>query len=136
MREKVQNKKKAGHWHDQHGGTKIYGLVAILTVFLLIHAGWNYLPVVYQSESFKGEMHNVIVQVIATPHGTNELLAEKLKKRMRVVASENGVPGNALIEITEVGGTLKARVRFTRPVDILPFGLYRYQYQFDNTSTS
>jgi hypothetical protein len=135
MKERVKFKMRAKSYRSQHGGTKIYGLVAILAVFLLIHAGWNYLPVVYQSESFKGEMHNTIVQVIATPHGANEPLAEKLKKRLRVVANENNVPGTALIEVTEAGHSLKARVRFVRQVDLLPFGLYRYQYQFDNTAT-
>jgi hypothetical protein len=135
MKERVKNKMKAKSYRGQQGGTKVYALVALLVLFSLIHAGWNYIPAAYQSESFKSEMHNIIVQVQAAPHGTSEPLTDKLKKRLRMVASENGVPGNALIEVTEAGSNMKARVKFTRQVDILPFGLYKYQYQFDNTAT-
>jgi hypothetical protein len=135
MKERVKNKMKAKSYRDQQGGTKLYALVAIVALFLLGHAAWNYIPVAYQVESFKEQMHNTILQVLASPHGANEPLGEKLKKRMRVVANENSVPGNAVIEVSEAGNGLKARVRFTRQVDLLPFGLYKYQFQFDNTAS-
>ena len=121
-------------YKGQLGGTKIYALAALLVLFLLGHAGWNYLPVVYQCENFKSELQSATVRVVSMPHGTNERLADKLKKQIRVAGNENGVPQNALIEITEANNSLKARVRFIRDVDLLPFGLYKYHYEFDSTS--
>jgi len=113
----------------------MYAIVALLVLFLLGHAGYNYLPAVYQTENFKSEMKSATMRVLALPHG-QESLADKLKKQIRVAGNENGVPGNALIEVTEVNNSLKAHVRFTREIDILPFGLYRYQYLFDNTAVA
>jgi len=134
MKERVKNNMKAKCARNEQGGSKIYALVGIVGLFLLGHAAWNYVPAAYQIESFRSEIHNTILQVSASPHGTNEPLSDKLKKRLRIVANENGVPANALIEVSEAGNKLKAHVRYTRQIDLLPFGFYRYQYQFDNTT--
>jgi len=134
MKNESKTKMRSKSYQDQRGGTKMYALVALLVLFLLVHAGWNYLPAIYQCEAFKTEMQTAAVQVISTPHGLNEPLADKLKKRLRLAANDNGVPANALIEVTEAGGILKAHVRFTREINLLPFGLYKYHYQFDNTA--
>jgi hypothetical protein len=119
----------------QLGGTKAYALVAILVLFLLVHAGYNYLPVVYQYENFKSEMKGATMRVLTMPHGA-ESLSDKLKKQIRLAGNENGVPANAVIEVTEVNNSLKARVKFMKEVNLLPFGLYRYRYEFDNTSVA
>jgi hypothetical protein len=119
----------------QLGGTKIYAIVALLVLFLLGHAGYNYLPAVYQLENFKSEMKSATMRVLSIPHGA-ESLSDKLKKQIRIAGNENGVPASALIEVTEVNNSLKAHVRFTREINLLPFGLYRYQYVFDNTSVA
>jgi hypothetical protein len=133
---KKQEKNFISELHDDElGGTKIYGIVALVVVAMVIHAGVNYLPAVYQCESFKSEMHSATMRVLAMPHG-QESLADKLKKQIRAAGNDNGVPPNATIEVTEGGNSLKARVKFIREVNILPFGLYKYQMQFDNTATA
>lgn len=134
MKKRVENRMRSKSFHNQQGGTKIYALVALLVVFLLIHAGWNYLPAIYQCENFKSEMQTAAIQIVSMPRSTSDPLANKLKKRLRLVGNDNGVPPNALIEVTEANGTLKAHVRFVREIHLLPFGLYKYQYQFDNTA--
>jgi hypothetical protein len=133
MKARSEIKKIAG-FHGEEGGTKAFALVALTLVFLAGYAGWNYLPAIYQVESFKAEMPNTIMQVMALPHGTDEPLANKVKMRLRTLGNDNGVPANALIEVTESGRSIKAHVKFTREVNILPFGIYKYQYQFDNTA--
>jgi len=127
--------KKNGFHRDEIGGTKLYGLVALAVLFLLVHAGYNYLPVVYQLENFKSEMKGATMRVLTMPHGA-ESLADKLKKQIRLAGNDNGVPANAVIEVTEVNNSLKAHVRFTKEVNLLPFGLFRYRYEFDNTSVA
>jgi hypothetical protein len=133
MKSESKIKMRSKSFENQQGGTKLYALVAIVALGLLIHAGWNYLPAAYQCESFKTEMHTATVQVLAMPHGA-EALSDKLKKRIRIAGNENGVPANAIIEVTEANNSIKAHVRFTREINLLPFGLYKYQYQFDNTA--
>src|SRR5882757_5329649 len=120
---------------NQLGGTKMYAIVALVVLFVMVHAGYNYLPAIYQCENFKSEMKSATMRVLAMPHG-QESLADKLKKQIRTAGNENGVPANAVIEVTETNNSLKAHVRFIREVDILPFGLYRYHYQFDDTATA
>jgi hypothetical protein len=131
-----ENRMKKPEFHQgQLGGTKMYAIVAILVLFLLGHAGYNYLPVVYQFENFKSEMKGATMRVLTMPHGA-ESLSDKLKKQIRLAGNENGVPANAVIEVTELNNSLKAHVRFTKEVSLLPFGLYRYRYEFDNTSVA
>ena len=135
MKAILENKLKADSFRGQEGNTKVFALVFATIIGLAIYAGWNYLPAVYQIESFKAEMPNTLMQVMALPRGTNEPMADKVKKRLRTLANDNGVPANALIEVTESNNSIKAHVKFVREVNILPFGIYKYQYQFDNTAS-
>jgi hypothetical protein len=135
MNKQENRVKKTGFHGDEIGGTKLYALVALTVLFLLGHAGYNYLPIVYQYENFKSEMKGATMRVLTMPHGA-ESLSDKLKKQIRLAANENGVPGNAVIEVTELNNSLKAHVKFTKEINLLPFGLFRYRYEFDNTSVA
>jgi hypothetical protein len=135
MKKIVVNSLNPGSSGNQLGGTKIYAIVALLVLFLMGHAGYQYLPAVYQSENFKAEMKSATMRVLAMPHGA-ESLSDKLKKQLRIAGNENGVPQTAVIEVTEANNSLKAHVRFTREIPLLPFGLYKYQYQFDNIAVA
>jgi len=132
---KQENRVKATFHQNQIGGTKVYALVAISFLFLLGHAGYNYFPAIYSLENYKSEMKSATMRVLALPKG-QESLSDKLKKQLRVAGNENGVPPNAVIEVTEQNNSLRARVRFTREISLLPFGLYKYRYEFDNTSVA
>jgi hypothetical protein len=43
----------------------------------------------------------------------------------------NNVPADAAVEIKAVQGVVQAHVAYTKPVKILPFGLYTYTYSFN-----
>ncbi len=75
-----------------------------------------------------------VVQGVALP-GANVTIVDSVKDKVLRAAANNNVPKNALIEVKQVGSATQARVKYTKQVDILPFGIYRYDYQFDKTAS-
>lgn len=110
-------------------------LLFVLTVLILIgHAGINYVPVAYAGESLKQDMQTAVVQGLATPQkfGTpQQFVKDKIERA--IVA--NDVPKDAYLEVKQNGKTLQARVYYTKSINILPFGIYKYNYVFDQTVT-
>ncbi len=105
----------------------------MLVLFLLAHAGYNYIPVAYDGESFKQEMQTAVVQGLALPNGGKPI--ETTKARILRAAAQSNVPADAFIEVKQVKTVVQARVAYSKQVEILPFGLYTYDYEFDNTAT-
>jgi hypothetical protein len=110
-------------------------LVAVLTMFFLIgNAGYNLLPVVYQGASFKQEMQTAVVNGVSMPvinKSAVDVVREKLAGQIRA----NGIPTNAWVQVKQLNNVVQARVAYTQPVNVLPFGLYTYNYKFDFTAT-
>ncbi len=102
-------------------------------LILLAHAGYNYVPVAYDGESFKQEMQTAVVQGLALPNGGKPV--ETTKARLLRVAAQGNIPENAFIEVKMVKTVLEAHVAYSKQVNILPFGLFTYTYQFDHTAT-
>ncbi len=117
-------------------GSAMFKLIAILVVLFLIgHAGWNYIPVAYNCESFKQRMNEMTLNAYAAAN-LPESQPESVKTRMRRIANDYDVPADAFFKVDRGdNGTLKAQVYFKRQVDMLPFGLYRYTYEFNHTAT-
>ena len=47
---------------------------------------------------------------------------------------EYNIPDDAVVEIGPVNGVVEAHVQYQRPVNLLPFGMYKYTYNFDYTA--
>lgn len=110
-------------------------LLMVLTVLILIgYAGINYVPVAYSAESFKQDMQTAVVQGLATPTKAGKPTDFVKDKITRAIAA-NDVPKDAYIEVKQNGKELRARVYYTQTVNILPFGIYKYNYVFDHTAT-
>lgn len=110
-------------------------LLIVLTVLILIgHAGINYVPVAYSAESFKQDMQTAVVQGLATPSKAGKP-ADFVKDKIARAINANDVPKDAYVEVKQNGKTLQARVYYTQTVNILPFGIYKYNYVFDHTAT-
>jgi hypothetical protein len=119
---------------NEVGGAKISLLVVVVVLGSLIHAGYHYLPVVYQAESFKTEMHTAQVQLQASPWGQGTP-ADRLKTKLRKLGNEYGVPADAEIVTSQSpGGGITARVTYNKEVPILPFGIYTLDYTFDSAA--
>lgn len=108
--------------------------VAFLAVLLLAgHAAFNYVPVAYSAESLRTDMQTAVVQGLALPGKLNPV--ENVKARIQQAIQRNEIPADALVEVRQKGNIITAHVVYQKPVKILPFGIYVYNYQFDHTAT-
>jgi hypothetical protein len=118
----------------ERGGAGVKLTMVLIVLFLLAHAGYNYIPVAYDGENLKQEMQTAVIQGVAMP-GSNLTAVEVIKNKIYRAAANNNIPSNALIEVKPFNNIVQAHVSYVKPINILPFGIYKYNYQFDNTAT-
>ena len=117
----------------ERGSAGVKFTVFMVVLLLGLHAGYNYVPVAYEAESLKTEMQTAVVQGLAMPGKMNP--ADNVKTRIQKAIATNNIPVDAVIDVRQNGAALTARVSYTKQVNILPFGLYRYDYRFDHIAT-
>lgn len=123
-------------WNDrraERGSAGVKFLIVAVIIVLIANAGINYVPVAYDAESMKTEMQTAILQGLAMP-GKMDPVAN-VKGRIQQAASVNNVPQDAMIDVKMQGSILTAHVAYSKQVSLLPFGFYKYNYQFDHTAT-
>ena len=128
MNKDVKNKE------SERGSAGVKFLAVVVVLYLVGHAAFNYIPAAYESENFKQEMQTAVVQSVAMPT-LGATPVEALKSKLRKAAANNNVPTDALFEVKQVNNSIHARVVFTKQIEILPFGLFTYNYHFDHTAT-
>jgi hypothetical protein len=119
--------------NPERGSASVKFLLILVILFLLINAGYNYIPVAYEAQDFKQEMDTSVVQALALPGNVNAL--EATKTRIRRAATSNNLPADTFIEVKQINNIFQARAYYLKQVKLLPFGLYNYTYQFDHTAT-
>lgn len=119
---------------SERGSVRTKFLLTIVVLFLIANAGLNFIPVAYQGESFKQEMHTAVVQGLANP-STAGKVTEVIKTKLQRAARENDLPVDTFMEIKQNGNQIHAHVYYIKPIQILPFGAYTYNYEFDHTAT-
>lgn len=129
----VSDKFKKNIRHSERGEGSLKLIVFIAILFLGGWAGYNYIPVAYNAQSLKQEMDTTVTQAMALPVATKNPVgwtSEQLKK----TAPDFGVPEDAVIDVKPLknNGGVQAQVKFKKPVSVLPF--YTYQYEFDYTA--
>jgi len=112
-------------------GVKLMMVLAVLA--LAAHAGYNYVPVAYDAQAMKGDMDTAVLQGMAMPGKVNPV--DNVKERIQKAIVVNQVPPSATMDVKQAGNAVIARVTYTQAVNILPFGMYKYNYVFDYTST-
>jgi hypothetical protein len=112
-------------------GVKFLGVLAV--ILLLANAGYNYLPVAYNAESLKSEMSTAVLQGIAMPGKINPV--DNVKARIQKAMLQNDIPSDATLDVKQAGNAITAHVTYNQNVNILPFGIYRYNYRFDEVVT-
>ena len=117
---------------SERGGAGVKALLVIVVLLLAAHAGFNYVPVAYDGENFKQEMQTAVVNGMALPPSVKPI--DSITKRIKRAAADNGVPADAVMEVTPVGNVVQAHVTYSKQVGLLPFGLYNYTYNFDYTA--
>lgn len=124
---------KVNHRQSEKGSAGVKLVVVLVVLFLVAHAGYNYIPVAYNGENFKTEMHAAVLQGSTLPPSAGNK-AVATKTRLQNLAKANDIPPDAKIDVKEVNGSVEATVSFTQNVNILPFGIYTYDYVFNNKS--
>ena len=120
---------------SEHGGAGVKFLIIVVVLFLIGHAGYVYIPSAYQSEDYKQRMNELVTNAFAMPNSAINS-PEAVKQRLRSYGNDYGVPANALIKVDKMdSGALRAQVKFSKEIDILPFHLYKYNYEFNHTAT-
>jgi len=118
---------------SERGSAGVKFVVVLVAVVLLAHAGYNYVPVAYDAESFKTEMQTAVMQGLALPGKVSP--TDNVKARIKKAIQVNNIPADALIDVRQNGNSISARVTYSQQVSILPFGIYTYKYVFDHTAT-
>lgn len=116
----------------ERGGAGIKLLLVFILLFLIGHAGYNYIPVAYEGASFRSDMDTAVVKGLAASGQIKPL--DTVKATVTHSMASNNVPADALVDIKPVKGVVQAHVAYTKPVKILPFGIYTYTYSFDYTA--
>lgn len=120
---------------SQRGSVSFKLLRTLLFFFLFGNALFNYLPVAYNTENLRQEMHAAVLQGMSLPPTMGNPV-EVTKKRITNVMKVNNIPSYAYLEVKQVNNVIQARVAFIQPIPVLPFGLYDYNYQFDYTTNT
>jgi hypothetical protein len=120
---------------SEHGGAGVKFLLIVLVLFLIGHACFVYIPAAYQAEDYKQRMNELVTNAFAMPNSPLNN-PEAVKQRLRSYANDYGVPATAVIKVDKMdSGALKAQVRFSKEIEILPFHLYKYNYEFEHVAT-
>ncbi len=127
----TQNKMNNRNPEAGSAGAKLVAVLAVL--FLIAHAGYNYIPVAYEGEYFKQEMQTAVVQGMAVPPGVQPI--DMVKGKLQKAVAINNIPEDAVVQVKPANGSVAAHVYYAKQVNILPFGLYKYKYEFDHTAT-
>lgn len=118
----------------ERGGAGAKLLIVVTILFLIGNAGFNYIPVAYEAQDFKQEMQTAVVQGLALPTGGAKP-ADAIKARIIKAAKANDLPVDTFMDVRQVNNVVQARVYYSKPIAILPLGLYTYNYEFDHTAT-
>ena len=117
---------------SERGSAGIKFLIVFVVLITAGHAGYNYVPVAYASESFKQEMQTSVVNAMATTSRVTPI--DYVKNRIRKAINDNDLPDDTVVEVKQAGTVIQAHAMFNKAVPILPFGIYTYNYHFDYTA--
>jgi hypothetical protein len=124
--------RSTNYLHSQRGSAGAKFLVLIVLIVLLAHAGYNYVPVAYNGASFRQEMDTAVVKGLAASGQMKPV--DVVTAHVKKAAHDYSIPSDAFIEIKPGQGHIAARASYQQPVNMLPFGLYKYNYQFEYTA--
>ena len=118
----------------ERGSAGVKFAITLVIILLVANAGYNYVPVAYEAESVKSEMETAILQGMAMPGKVSPV--DNVKSRIQKALAANHVPANAVLDVKQAGpNSVTARVAYHKEIPILPFGIYKYNYQFNHTAT-
>lgn len=118
---------------SERGSATVKFMAILVFIVLIANAGYHYVPVAYQGASFRQEMDTAVVKGLAA--SGNMKPAEVVKAHLQKAAFDFNIPSDAVIDVKPMTGHIQASAMYQKKVDILPFGIYRYNYDFNYTAT-
>lgn len=119
---------------SERGGAGVKLLLVVVVLVLIANAGYQYIPVAYQGANFKQELETAVINGVSMP-GLGKTPADVVKDKVLLAARNNNIPANAVIQVKQLNNSVQAHVSYTKPVPVLPFGIYTRNYEFDHTAT-
>jgi hypothetical protein len=117
---------------SERGGAAVKFLIVGVVLVMAANAGFNYIPVAYSGASFRQEMDTAVVKGLAASGQMKPM--DVVAAHIQKAAKDYDVPSDALVEIKPAGNVIQAHVSYSKQIDMLPFGLYRYNYEFNHTA--
>ena len=118
--------------NSERGSAGVKFLIIAVVLILAAHAGYQYVPVAYQGASFRQEMDTAVVKGLAASGNMKPM--DVVKAHVERAAADNDIPADALIEIKPAGNHIQAHAVYQKRVNVLPFGIYKYNYNFEYTA--
>jgi len=118
--------------HSERGSAGTKFVIILLALVLIAHAGFNYIPVAYSAENFKQEMQTAVVNGMAVPSTVKPV--DNVRIRIERAAADNDIPKDMVLEVKMNTQTVVAHAVYSKKVNMLPFGMYVYEYKFDYTA--
>ena len=122
-------KKLHGDRTSERGSAAVKFLLIFTVIVLIGNAGINYIPVAYNGASFRQEMDTAVVKALGSSGRMKPM--DVVTASLRKASSDHNIPEDAFVEIKPVNGVVEAHVIYSEKVNMLPFGLYKYDYNFD-----
>ncbi len=114
---------------SERGSATIKAALVFVVIALAAHAGWNYVPVAYEGASLRQEMDTAVVKGLAASGRIKPL--EVVQASIKKASRDYNIPEDAYVDVKQVSGIIEAHVAYSRSVNMLPFGIYKYDYNFD-----
>lgn len=117
-----------GRRRGERGESRLKFLIVIAVIAAIAYAGYQFIPIAYQAYQFKDYMQQNVDKAAAMGQSV-----DWVETQLKAGSKEYDVPPNAEVTALQRDGRMEARVRFTRPVNLI---VYTYQYEFDNSVKS
>lgn len=119
--------------NSERGGAAVKFVAIAVVLVLCANAGYNYIPIAYEGANLRQEMDTAVVRGMAASGRMKpmDVVKASVEKAMR----ENNTPSDAVVSIEPAQGVVHAHVSYTKQVSLLPFGLYKYNYNFNYYAT-
>jgi hypothetical protein len=112
----------------ERGGANLKFLIVMAVLLTSAYAGYLYIPVAFQANTFKDLMQHYADVAVAQGYQPS-WVAEQLMKS----APEYDIPANAIITPAQRDNRIEVRVQYVRAIE---FPGYTYNYEFDHTAKS
>jgi hypothetical protein len=112
----------------ERGGSRLKFLIVVAVIAAIAYAGYQFVPIGYQAYQLKDYMQQNVDKAAALGQNT-----DWVETQLKAGLPQYDVPRNTEVKATMRDGRMEARVRYTRPVNLI---FYTYLYEFDNTAKS